>query len=77
MDQLRAAFAKAGLTRPYEGRWLGGVAAGLAVRLGIDAWIVRLAFVLISVLPGSSLVLYVLLWICMPPTGWVAPVRTP
>ncbi|MBD7917376.1 PspC domain-containing protein [Cellulomonas sp. Sa3CUA2] len=77
MDGVREAFARAGLSRPYTGRWLAGVCAGVAVRLGIEAWVVRLVLLALLVLPGSPFLIYAILWVCMPPQGWVAPVRTP
>lgn len=77
MDELRATFARAGLVRPQQGRWLAGVAAGVAARVGIDAWILRLVLVVLSVMGGSAVLLYIGLWICMPPAGWIPPARTP
>lgn len=77
MDQVRETFARAGLSRPQTGRWLAGVCTGLAARLGVDPWIPRLAFVLLTVMGGSSLLVYAVLWFCMPPQGWIAPPRTP
>jgi len=77
MDGIRAAFARAGLSRPQTGRWLAGVCTGLAARLGVETWVVRLVFVLLLVLPGPSVIVYAGLWFCMPSQGWVAPPRTP
>lgn len=77
MDQVRAAFARGGLVRPQTGRWLAGVCAGVAARFGIEAWVVRLLLVALIVLPGSAVVVYAVLWFCMPPVGWVPPARTP
>ncbi|MBO0901376.1 PspC domain-containing protein [Cellulomonas sp. zg-ZUI22] len=76
MDGIRGAFARAGLVRPQNGRWLAGVCAGVAARTGIDAWMVRLALLLLTILPGSAVVVYAVLWFCMPPQGWVPPTRT-
>ena len=49
-------------------RILGGVCGGLAKWLGWDVTIVRLAYILISVLsaafPGT--IVYIILWIIMP-----------
>jgi phage shock protein PspC (stress-responsive transcriptional regulator) len=62
-DRLR----RDGLSRPRDGRWLGGVCAGLGRRFGIDPGPARLLFVLgLIVLPGSQLIVYPLLWILMP-----------
>lgn len=77
METVRETFARAGLVRPQAGRWLAGVCAGVAGRLGIDAWIVRLLLILLLVMGGSSILIYAVLWLCMPPQGWVPPVRTP
>lgn len=77
MDEVRGMFARAGLSRPQQGRWLAGVAAGVAARLGIDAWIVRLLLVVLAVAGGSAVLVYALLWFCMPPVGWIPPARTP
>ncbi|QCB94649.1 PspC domain-containing protein [Cellulomonas shaoxiangyii] len=76
MDEIRSAFARAGLVRPYAGRLLAGVCAGVAVRAGVPAWIVRLVLVLLLVLPGSPFLIYAVLWFCMPSQGWVPGVRT-
>ena len=45
---------------------LGGVCGGLADYFGIDALIVRLAFVALILGWGSGLLLYILLWILAP-----------
>ncbi len=49
-------------------RILGGVCGGLAKWLGWDVTIVRLAYVLISILsaafPGT--IVYIILWVVMP-----------
>jgi phage shock protein C len=56
-----------GLVRPSQGRVLGGVIAGLGRRFGIDPWPARLLFVLVlSVIPGSQILIYPVLWILMP-----------
>src|SRR4051794_29550711 len=50
---------------PVRGK-LGGVAAGLAGRLGIDPLLVRVAFVLATVAGGWGAALYLLLWVAIP-----------
>lgn len=49
-------------------RWLGGVCAGLADYLGLDPTLVRVAYLLLSVLsvgfPGT--LVYIILWILIP-----------
>jgi len=60
-------FARQGLTRPQDGRVLGGVCAGFAQRFGVDPWAVRALFVTtLVVIPGSQVFVYPLLWLAMP-----------
>jgi len=67
MNDIRDQLAHRGLMRPRQDRVIGGVIAGLGRRFGIDPWPARLLFLLVLlVLPGSQLVVYVLLWILMP-----------
>ena len=61
------AFARQGLIRPRHGRIVAGVCAGLAVRLGLGPWLTRILFLLVNLLiPGSFLIVYVVLWVLMP-----------
>ena len=54
-------------TRKREGAMLAGVCAGLAERFEISVTVIRLAFVLAFLLGfGTSLLLYVVLWVVMP-----------
>lgn len=48
---------------------LAGVAAGIADRIGIDRWIIRLAFVLLTFGGGSGILLYIAAWVLMPDEG--------
>ena len=67
MTDIHHTFAQQGLVRPYEGRVLGGVCAGLGRRFGIDPWPARILFVLLLMLiPGSQFLVYPVLWILMP-----------
>lgn len=45
---------------------VGGVAAGVAVHLGIDPLVVRLAFVVVAFAAGFGVVVYLLLWLLAP-----------
>ncbi|UGY93288.1 PspC domain-containing protein [Streptomyces gobiensis] len=62
------------LSRPREGRMIGGVCAGLARRFGISPTAMRVIFVLSCLLPGPQFILYIALWILLPqdeePTTW-------
>ena len=42
------------LVRPSNGRWIGGVCAGLARRFGISANTMRLIFVVAACCPARS-----------------------
>lgn len=46
-----------------EQRWLAGVAAATAVELGVDALLVRLSFVLLTLSSGAGLALYAAAWL--------------
>jgi phage shock protein C len=54
------------LSRPREGRMIAGVCAGLARRFGLDPTLVRVLFVLSTLLPGPQVLAYIILWIVMP-----------
>jgi phage shock protein PspC (stress-responsive transcriptional regulator) len=60
----------AALTRPWrrnrEEKMIAGVCAGLADEFGISVTIVRLAFVLGSLVSGMGIVIYLVLWVVMP-----------
>ncbi|PZF96392.1 PspC domain-containing protein [Micromonospora deserti] len=54
------------LVRPRQGRMIAGVCAGLAQRFGWSAGFVRLLFLLSLLLPGTQVIVYLILWILMP-----------
>ena len=54
------------LRRPERGRWVGGVALGLAAHLDWPVRLVRLLFVATSMLFGVGVVLYGFLWVTVP-----------
>ena len=73
MDDIREAFRRNGLVRVRDGRVIAGVCAGLGRRMGLDPGPARLLFVLLLlIVPGSQLLAYPILWVCMPEEG---PVR--
>ena len=47
-------------------KWLGGVCGGLADRLHVDAIWVRIAFLLLGLLPGPAWLVYLLMWLLVP-----------
>jgi len=61
--------AKAGtkpLFRSRRGRMLAGVASGVAQYLGIDVTLVRIAFVLVTLVGGLGIPLYLASWLLIP-----------
>lgn len=65
------------LTRKQESRMLFGVAAGIADYLNIDPVIVRLVFVLMTLLHGWGLLIYAVMAIVMPQESSVAAKANP
>lgn len=55
-----------GLRRMESDRWLGGVCSGLAVATGMQAWLWRIAFLLLTLMGGTGVFAYVVLWIFVP-----------
>ena len=62
------AEARPGLMRSHENRMLAGVCGGLAEWLGWSPGLVRVLFVLVSVLSAAfpGILVYLLLWVVMP-----------
>lgn len=54
------------LTRSVTDRKLAGVCGGLAAYAGVDANLVRLAFVALTLFGGSGAVLYAVAWLLVP-----------
>jgi phage shock protein C len=57
------------LRRSYQDRMLGGVAGGLAQYFGVDAMIVRIAFVVLTVFGGAGIPLYLAGLLLIPDEG--------
>lgn len=57
------------LNRPKTGRLLGGVCVGLADFLDFDPSIIRLIFVIVTLLGGSGVLIYLILWLIIPSEG--------
>jgi phage shock protein PspC (stress-responsive transcriptional regulator) len=53
-------------TRRATGRWVAGVAGGLADRAAVPVWVVRVAFVVATAFGGLGLLGYLFLWWLMP-----------
>ncbi|NLF51545.1 MAG: PspC domain-containing protein [Leptolinea sp.] len=54
------------LTRPENGRILGGVCAGVANWIGLDVTLVRIIFLILGFMTGSGLLIYLILWVVIP-----------
>ncbi|WP_219460360.1 ATP-binding protein [Nonomuraea rhizosphaerae] len=65
------------MMRPMEGRLLGGVAQGLATQLKLDPVVIRLTFVLLSVVDGVGVVAYAVLWMITPRMPYEGSNRPP
>src|SRR6266851_10494540 len=57
------------LRRPYQDRMLAGVAAGLARYFGVDVTLVRIAFVVLTVIGGAGIPLYLAGLLLIPEEG--------
>ncbi|HKX74416.1 MAG TPA: PspC domain-containing protein [Acidimicrobiia bacterium] len=68
-ESPRVSTAPGPLVRPQEGRWLAGVAIGVAHRLGIPPWVARLLFFLAFASGGVGLFLYLAGWLLIPAEG--------
>ena len=54
------------LVRVREGRWLGGVAAGLGHYFDVNPLVYRIAFGALAFVGGTGLLLYLAAWLVMP-----------
>ena len=54
------------LTKSKTDEWLGGVCGGLGEHTPLPSWVWRLVFLLLLCCYGTGVLLYVLLWICLP-----------
>ena len=61
--------ARQELRRSTDDRMLAGVAGGLARYLDVDATLVRIAFVVLTVIGGAGVPLYLAAWLLIPEDG--------
>lgn len=61
------------LRRSYANRWLAGVCGGIGEYFDIDPTVVRVCYVLLSVLTAAfpGVLVYVILWLVIPPREYV------
>lgn len=57
------------LYRSTTDRWMAGVCGGLADYFRVDATLIRLLFVLLTICGGIGIPLYVLAWLIIPREG--------
>ena len=55
------------LYRSEKEKMLGGVCGGLAEYMGGDPTVMRVIFVLLGMLGGHGILLYLILWLIVPP----------
>ena len=65
------------VARRNDGRIVAGVAAGIGAHLGVDANVVRLAFVVLTLAGGLGLLLYGAGWLLMAPPAATEPAPRP
>lgn len=65
MTPIFRAIRRTGFRRGPQ-RVLGGIAGGIANRLSIDVWLVRLLVLLSFLLPVVGVVLYLVVWMLTP-----------
>jgi phage shock protein PspC (stress-responsive transcriptional regulator) len=71
----RSAWRSAGpLRRPWQGRMVAGVAAGVAEYLDVDVVFVRIALVVLTFLGGLGPLAYAAAWLLVPQQGEQASV---
>ncbi|MGV9710552.1 PspC domain-containing protein [Gordonia sp. NPDC003424] len=71
----RSPAAAPRLVRRDGGRVIAGVAGGVADHLGVDAFRVRVVFMVLAALAGAGVLAYGLLWFFCPPGTDTAPPR--
>jgi phage shock protein PspC (stress-responsive transcriptional regulator) len=65
-SRLEAGSSARSWQRSRRRRKIAGVCAGLADEFGLSVTLIRLAFIVATVIGGSGLIVYVALWILMP-----------
>ncbi|HMJ67837.1 MAG TPA: PspC domain-containing protein [Cyclobacteriaceae bacterium] len=65
-DSLEDETSTKKMYRDSDNRVVGGVAAGLAAFWGIDATVVRVLFIGMSIFGGLGVVVYIIMWIALP-----------
>lgn len=66
LDGMYRGLLGTDIRRPRHGRWLGGVAAGLAARFNMDPVLVRVILFVLGIFFGLGVALYLLAWVLLP-----------
>jgi phage shock protein C len=61
------------LYRSRSERMLGGVCGGIAAYLGQDPTVIRVVALLTLLVPGPSIVAYLIAWVIVPEEPWITP----
>lgn len=56
-------------TKSSKDRWIGGVCGGLGEATPLAPWMWRAIFLFAALGLGAGLLVYVVLWICLPAEG--------
>jgi phage shock protein C len=77
--RVGSVLARKRLMRPRADRKIAGVCAGFAEYFDLDVTVVRLMWLIVSLMTGVGLLAYPIAWIVMPeePLMLAAPVRQP
>jgi phage shock protein C len=73
---LPAHMVRPPLRRSSTDKMAGGVCGGLAEHTGIDSLVWRVGFVALALAGGSGVLVYLLLWVLMPPGPRAADQQT-
>jgi phage shock protein PspC (stress-responsive transcriptional regulator) len=57
------------LYRPYDGRMVFGVCAGIAQYLNVDVNVIRIVFAVLTVIGGAGIPVYIAGWLLLPEEG--------
>lgn len=66
LERFAQASRDTGIRRPKRGRWVAGVAGGIAARYQIDPAIVRVALIIAAIFGGFGLTVYLFAWALLP-----------
>jgi phage shock protein C len=69
--RVGAVLARKRLIRPRAGRKIAGVCQGFAEYFDLDVSLVRVVWLLASIMTGVGLITYPIAWIVMPEEPWL------